>query len=260
MGRVQDKVVVVTGAGTGVGRACMELFAAEGARVVGVSRTQRNLDEVLAGVKKDGGAGIVIAADLSKDNAADLVVRRTMEEYGRIDILVHAAGVGYSWAEKSPGSMNDVVNTTPDKWREVIGINLDAFYLMCRAVVPVMQKQQQGSIVGVASISGLQGLAAAHAYTAAKAGMINLTRSLCVSYAKENIRANCIAPGFTNTPMVASVIDIFKDPEVADRITPMMRAGTPREMAYGCLYLGSDEASYCNGSVLVIDGGTTARQ
>jgi NAD(P)-dependent dehydrogenase (short-subunit alcohol dehydrogenase family) len=260
MGRMNNKVVIITGAGTGVGHACMALFAKEGARVIGVSRTKTNLDTVLAEVKAAGGEGMVVAADLSKDESAGQIVEAVMKTYGKIDVLVHAAGVGYSWAEKSPDSMNDVATTQPDKWREVMGINLDGYYLMCRAVIPVMQKQKSGAIVGVSSISGMMGLATAHAYTAAKAGMINLTRSLCVSYAKDGIRANCIAPGFIDTPMVASVINIFDDDAVAEQITPMRRPGTAEEMAYGCLYLGSDEATYCNGSTLVIDGGTTARQ
>ncbi len=260
MGRIEGKIALITGAGTGVGRACMELFAREGAKVVGVSRTQSHLDDALEAVKKNGGEGAVIAADLSLDGSAEKIIAETIKRYGRIDILVHAAGVGYSWEEKSPGSMANVVDTPPDKWREVMGINLDAYYLLCRAVIPEMQKAGRGAIVAVASISGFQGLEAAHAYTASKAGMINLTRSLSVSFAMDNIRANCIAPGFIDTPMVSSVMDIFDDPDIADQITPMRRAGTPTEMAYGCLYLASDEASYCNGSVLVIDGGTTARQ
>jgi NAD(P)-dependent dehydrogenase (short-subunit alcohol dehydrogenase family) len=260
MGRVANRVAVITGAGTGVGRACMKLFAAEGAKVVGVSRTQANLDMTLSGLRAAGGEGIVVARDLASDSAAEEVVQIALETFGRVDILVHAAGVGYSWMDKSPGSMNDVVNTTPDKWREVIRINLDAFYLACRAVIPRMQAQGGGAIVAVASISGFQGLAAAHAYTASKAGTINLTRSLCVAYAKDNIRTNCIAPGFIDTPMVASVINLFDNPEMAERLAPMRRPGTAEEMAYGCLYLASDEASYCNGTVLVIDGGTTARQ
>jgi len=107
--------------------------------------------------------------------------------------------------------MNDVADTAPEKWREVIRINLDACYLACRAAVLRMKAQGGGAIVNVASISGFQGLAAAHSYTAAKAGVINLTRSLCVAYAKDNIRANCLAPGFIDTPMVASVINLFDD-------------------------------------------------
>ena len=260
MGRLEGKVAVITGAGSGVGQACMIRFAAEGAKVVGVGRTQATLDETLAKVRSTGGDAIAVTADLSRDESGEAVVRAALEAHGRIDILVHAAGVGYSWMDKSPGSMNAIDQTEPDKWREVIGINLDACYLMCRAVIPAMRQAGGGSIVTVASISGFQGLGVAHAYTAAKGGVINLTRSMCVSYAAENIRANCVAPGFIDTPMVASVLDMFKDPDIADRITPMRRPGTADEMANGCLFLASDEASYCNGAVLVIDGGTTARQ
>jgi NAD(P)-dependent dehydrogenase (short-subunit alcohol dehydrogenase family) len=260
MGRVTGKVAVITGAGTGVGRACMKLFAAEGAKVVGVSRTQANLDETLKQLRAAGGEGMVLARDLATDSGAEEVVQATLKAHGRVDILVHAAGVGYSWMQQSPDSMNDVTHTTPDKWREVVGIDLDSFYLASRAVIPRMKARGGGAIVAVASISGFQGLASAHAYTAAKGGTINLTRSLCVAYAKDNIRANCIAPGFIDTPMVASVINLFDDPDMAERLAPMRRPGTAEEMAYGCLYLASDEASYCNGTVLVIDGGTTARQ
>lgn len=260
MKRMDGKVTIITGAGTGVGRACMVIFAREGAKVIGVSRTQKNLDETLALVKNAGGDGMVVAADLSKPEGAETVIKRTMEVHGRIDSLINVASVGYSWMEKSPGSMNDIVNTTPEKWHEVMAINLDTCFYMCRGVIPIMQKQSSGSIVNVASISGIQGLPVAHTYTAAKGAMINLTRSLCVAYAKDNIRANCVAPGYTDTPMIAAVMHLFDDPEMAERLTPMKRAGTPEEMAYGCLYLASDEASYCNGTLLVIDGGTTARQ
>lgn len=260
MGRMSGKVVIITGAGSGVGQAAMVLFAREGAEVLGVSRTQANLEQTLAQVQQAGGRGSIVAADLSDDAACRRVVQAAMDRHGRIDSLVHAAGVGYSWAEKSPGTMGDVLNTSPQAWDEVIAINLNSCFYMCRHVVPVLIGQGQGTIVNVSSISGYQGLASAHTYTAAKAGVINLTRSLCVSYAAQGIRANCIAPGFIATPMVASVLDLFDDPAVAERITPMKRPGTAMEMAYGCLYLASDESSYCNGTVLTIDGGTTARQ
>ncbi len=260
MDRVRDKVAVITGAGTGVGRACMELFAREGARVVGASRTQSNLDETLERVRAAGGEGLVVATDLSRPEGAEALMSAALEAYGRIDILVSAAGVGYSWMEKSEGSMNDVLNTTPEKWHEVLALNLDSCFYCCKLAVGQMKIQGAGAIVNVASISGLQGLGVAHTYTAAKGAVINLTRSLCVAYAADGIRSNCIAPGFIDTPMVASVLGLFDDPAMADRLTPMKRPGTALEMAYGCLYLGSDEASYCNGTVLVIDGGTTARQ
>jgi NAD(P)-dependent dehydrogenase (short-subunit alcohol dehydrogenase family) len=260
LGRLDGKVALITGAGTGVGRACMTLFAQEGAKVVGASRTQANLDETLAQVRALGGTGTVVAADLATEEGAQAAFGATLDAYGRIDVLVNAAGVGFSWQERSPGSMVDTANTTPAKWREVMAINLDSCFYTCRLAIPEMARQGAGSIVNVASISAFQGIPLAHTYSAAKAGMLNLTRSLCVAYAKDGIRANCVAPGYVDTPMIASVVSLFDDPESAEAITPMARPGTPQENAYACLYFASDEASYCNGAVLVVDGGQTARQ
>jgi NAD(P)-dependent dehydrogenase (short-subunit alcohol dehydrogenase family) len=260
MDRVKGKIALITGAGTGVGRACMKLFASEGAKVVGVSRTQSNLDESLAQVKATGGDGAVVAADLAKSDGAEKAFNAALATYGRVDILVNSAGVGYSWLAQSPGSMGPIDDTTPEKWAEVMAINLDSLYHMCRLAIPQMKKQGGGSIVNVTSISGLQGLPVAHTYTAAKGAAINLTRSLAITYCGDNIRTNCIAPGFIKTPMVESVLSLFDDPAMADRLCPMKRPGTAEEMAYACLYLASDEASYCQGTVLVVDGGTTARQ
>jgi len=260
MDRVKGKIALITGAGTGVGRACMNLFSSEGAKVVGVSRTQSNLDETLRQVKDAGGEGLVVAADLATGEGAERAISAALKAYGRIDILVNCAGVGYSWLEKSPGSMGPIDDTTPEKWAEVMAINLDSIFHMCRLTIPQMRKQGGGSIVNVTSISGFQGLPVAHTYTAAKGAAINLTRSLAITYCGENIRANCIAPGFIKTPMVESVLGLFDDPAMAERLCPMKRPGTAEEMAYACLYLGSDEASYCQGTVLVVDGGTTARQ
>lgn len=259
-GRLKDKVAIITGAGTGIGRACFELFAAEGARVVGVSRTQANLDEALAAVQAAGGEGRVLARDLSRPESADEIVAATLAAYGRVDILVHSASVGWSWGEKSPGSMSPLAETPVEKWQEVIGLNLNAAAYIDRAVLIQMLKQGKGSIVNVASISGMLGMPTAHPYCAAKGGVINLTRALAATYAKQGVRTNAVCPGYTDTPMIASVMGLFDDEAIATQITPMARAGTPLEMAYGCLYLASDEASYCNGTILVIDGGTSARQ
>ncbi|MFT4564001.1 MAG: NAD(P)-dependent dehydrogenase (short-subunit alcohol dehydrogenase family) [Gammaproteobacteria bacterium] len=260
-GRVKDKITVITGAGTGIGQAAMVLFGREGATVVGVSRTQSALDKTLEMTRSAGGDGFVIAQDLSNEAGANAVIEATMAAYGRIDILVQAAGVGWSWGQsQSPGSMDDIANTSTDKWHEVMSINLDSVFYMCRGVVPIMQKQGGGSIVNVASISGFVGMTTAHTYCAGKGATINLTRAMAATYAMDGIRTNCVCPGYTDTPMIAPVMNMFDDKVVADVLTPMQRAGTPEEMAYGCLYLGSDEATYCNGVVLPIDGGTTARQ
>ena len=259
-GRVEDKVTIITGAGSGIGEACMELFAAEGATVVGCGRRQNVLDDVLRKVTAAGGNGMVVSADLSVQEQAQHVIDETVKAYGRVDILVHAASVGWSWSHVSENSMNDVATTPPDKWLEVIGINLNACYYMCHGVLQHMLKQGQGSIVNVASISGMVGMQTAHTYCSAKGGVINLTRAMAATYAQQGVRTNCVCPGYTDTPMIADVMNIFDDKPTADFLTPMGRAGTPMEMAYGCLYLGSDEATYCNGVILPIDGGTVARQ
>ena len=259
MGRVAGKVAVITGAGSGVGRSCMTLFSREGAVVSGIGRTRSSLDETLKLVRAAGGDGMVVVADLANDKGAETAVAETVEKYGRVDILVHAAGVGYSWEEKSPGSMKVVHETTPAKWREVINLDLDAAFLAARAVLPHMLAQKSGSIVLVGSTGGMRGMSDAHTYSAAKGGVLNLVRSLAVTYAKDGIRTNSLSPGPIDTPMIESIMGLFKDDATRFMLSPMGRAGTPEEMANGCLFLASDEASYCNGAILSMDGGLAAR-
>ena len=259
MGRLEGKTALITGAGTGIGRACMILFAKEGAEVFGVSRTQANLDETVKLVAAEGGTGSVFSADLSLPEGAEASVNQMIDTYGRIDILLNAAGVGYSLKETSIGSM-DPVDTTPiDKWREVMALNLDSLFYVCRLVIQQMKKQQQGSIVIVSSIFGMGGAPDAHTYTAGKGASINLTKSMSVAYVDDNIRVNSVAPGFVKTQMVEIVLDQLFPPENPKLIAPMGRPATPEEVAYACLYLASDEASYCTGTILAVDGGSTAR-
>ncbi len=258
MGRLKDKVAVITGAGAGIGAACMALFAQEGAKVFGISRTKSTLDAVVDKVRAAGGTAMAAAADLANPESAEAAFKAAIAAYGRVDVLVNGAGVGYSWKDVSIGSMEAIDKTTPEKWHEVMSINLDSVFYMSRLAVPEMKRVGGGSIVNIASIYGLGGAADAHTYTVAKAGIINLTRSMCMAYATSNIRANCVAPGFIATKMVTAVLPLFEDPAVAAQISPMCRPGTPEEIAYACLYLASEEASYCNGSVLVADGGSSA--
>jgi NAD(P)-dependent dehydrogenase (short-subunit alcohol dehydrogenase family) len=259
VGRVDGKIALVTGASSGIGRECMVMFSREGATVFGVSRTQSNLDESLRQVEAAGGRGSVFSADLSDPDQAEAAVARAIEEYGRIDILINAAGVGYSLKDTSIGSM-DPIDTTPiDKWREVMAINLDSLFYVSRLVIRQMKKQRQGSIVNVASIFGLGGAPDAHTYTASKGAIINLTRSMAVAYVDDGIRSNCVAPGFVTTQMVEIVLDYLFSEENAQATSPMKRPATTEEVAYGCLYLASSEASYCNGTILAIDGGSSAR-
>lgn len=259
MGRLENKVALVTGAGTGIGRACMLMFAKEGATVFGVSRTQANLDETLRQVHTRGGRGDVFSADLSEPEGAQATVDQCMKQYGRIDILLNAAGVGYSMKNTSPGSMDPVHSTPIDQWRKVMAINLDSVFYMCRLVLRQMKTQHKGSIVNVASIFGMGGAPDAHTYTAAKGAIINLSRSMSVAYVDDNIRVNVVAPGFVRTQMVEMVLDQLFSPENPKLIAPMGRPATVEEVAYACLFLVSDEASYCTGTILTVDGGSTAR-
>ncbi len=258
MKRLDGKVALITGAGAGIGRACMELFAQEGAIVVGASRTKGPLDEVMAGIEAAGGKGMVMATDVSKEDQVKRLVDAAIAKYGRIDVLVSAAGVGWSWGEKSPGSMNPTHTTPLDKWHEVIDINLTSVYLLARFVIPHMIEQKSGSIINIASVVGMRGLMDSHTYTATKGAILNLTRSMAVTYGRQGIRVNSVAPGFIATAMIAPALPAFED--INNPIVPAIpRPGRPMEIAYGCLYLASDESSYTSGSALVIDGGMTAR-
>lgn len=259
MGRIQGKVAAITGAGAGIGRECMKLFAQEGARVFGIGRTASKLDSIVAEVRKAGGTAASAPADLSDAAQAERAFRALIDAYGRCDILINCAGVGYALGQSVPGTMNDLATTSVEHWKLVMSINLDSVFYMSRLAIPQMRQQGGGSIVNIASIYGMGGAPDAHTYTASKGAIINLTRSMAVAYAKENIRSNCVCPGFVDTEMVAAVMHWFKDPVMAEVISPMRRAATPREIAYACLYMASDEASYCNGSMLVVDGGSTAR-
>ena len=259
MGRLDDKIAIVTGASTGIGRATFELFAREGATVVGCARTQSTLDEAMAAVEAAGGKGMVVAADLSSDAGAATLVDATLEAYGRVDVLVNNAGVGWAYGEANPGTMAKLHETTPEDWRTVMSIDLDSYYLVARRCLASMLENGGGSIVNVASMGGVSGLYDGHTYTAAKGAVVNMTRSMAISYARQGVRTNNVCPGFIDTPMLVSVIPAFDDPDVAIQLSPVARAGRPEEVAAANLFFASDDSSYCNGATLMVDGGTTAR-
>lgn len=259
MGRMDGKVVVVTGASSGIGRATFALLAREGAKVVGCARTQSTLDTALSAVQSAGGDGLVLSADLSKPEGADAIVKAALEAFGRIDALVNNAGVGWTYGVQKPGSMAKLHETTPDAWHDVLAINLDGYFYMAKAVLPGMLEQGGGSIVNVASMGGIAGLYDSHTYTAAKGAVVNLARSMAITYIKEGVRTNTVCPGFVDTPMIAPVMGAFDDPATAHALTPIGRAAQPEEIAAANLFFVSDESSYCNGSILVVDGGCTAR-
>jgi meso-butanediol dehydrogenase / (S,S)-butanediol dehydrogenase / diacetyl reductase len=254
-GRLAGKVAVVTGASSGIGRAVAKRFVAEGAKVVGVGRSETKLKEVGAEL---GDAFVGRPADLSTEAGGQAAVDTAMSAFGTVDVLVNNAGVGYSYREQVPGSMQTVGDTTIEDWNHVMSINLGSVVHCSKPAIKVMEEKGGGSIVNVASILGLVGNRDAHAYTTAKGAIINLTRSMATAYGKANIRANVLAPGYIETPMVEEYIDFLNGEDYRFQWNPMGRMGKVEEIANGVLFLASDEASYCNGAILTIDGGVVA--
>lgn len=257
MPQLNGKVAVVTGASSGIGRAVAERFIAEGAQVMAAGRNEQKL-ELLTKELDAGDALRTHSADLSDDEASRGLIEAAERHFGGVDILVNSAGVGYSYKDVRPGSMNTLADSTLEDWADVMAINLGSVVHCSRHAIAAMRRRGGGSIVNISSILGLVGNPDAHAYTTAKGAIINLTRSLATAHARENIRANTVCPGYIETPMVEAYVEYLNSEEYRYQWNPSGRTGKPEEIASGVLFLASDEASYCNGAVLTIDGGALA--
>jgi len=252
--------VIITGAGSGIGRAAALVFAANGYCVIASGRRLAKLEETRDLASTGAGAIIPVAGDVGlADTAAELIA--VAKANGSLASLVNNAGIGWNYGVDHPGSMAALKDTSYEQWREVLRINLDSVFHLCHAALPVMLSQGHGSIVNVASGGGLRGMDDAHTYATAKAGVINLTRSLARAYGPNGIRANVVAPGFVDTDMVESVLasdmNPFADDTLRFQVSPLGRPGTPEEIA-DTLYFMAITATYCNGSVLTVDGGSLA--
>ncbi|HYL58065.1 MAG TPA: SDR family NAD(P)-dependent oxidoreductase [Candidatus Acidoferrales bacterium] len=253
--RLKNKVAIITGAGSGQGRAASVLFAQHGAKIVACDWKPELGDETVQQVKLNGGSATFVRADVSSSKDIQNLISQAVAAYGRIDIIYNNAGVGFS----SPLSMADVLNTPEGDWDRVIAINLTSMYLTAKYGIPELIKSGGGSIVNTASIAALIGSEAAHAYTAAKGGMVALSRALAVEFGPKNIRVNCICPGAIDTPMIAPVVDPLKKSGQPFMLSPIRRLGTPEDIAYCALYLASDESSFVTGATFVVDGGFIAQ-
>ncbi|WP_088548822.1 SDR family NAD(P)-dependent oxidoreductase [Paenibacillus aquistagni] len=247
MGRLTGKVAIITGAANGMGAAEAVLFAKEGAKVIATDIQESALQEVLDQIKETGGEGIVLTHDVTSEEGWQQVIAEAVKQYGKVDVLVNNAGVA------SPRTMEEM---GMDEWNKVMNINLNGCVLGMKAVIPEMKKAGGGSLINISSIGGIVGMAGSSPYTAAKGALRALSKSAAVEYGKDHIRVNSVHPGIIETPMTK---DSFKDAEPYYRtFTQLPYFGLPEDVAYGVLFLASDESRFMTGAELVIDGGWTA--
>lgn len=250
--RFSNKVVLITGAGAGIGRAAAVLFAKEGAKVVVNSLTPHNGEKTLESVKKEGAEGIYVRGDVAVAADAERMVKETIRAFGRIDILVNNAGIVL------PGRVD---NMAEEDFEKTMNVNVKGVFLVSKYAILEMKKAGGGVIVNTSSAAALKGLTDRSAYSASKGAVISLSRSMAADYLKENIRVNCVCPGTTDTPSLEARMQAFADPEAARAAfiarQPMGRLGKEEEIAQAILFACCEEAAFMNGSVICIDGGMT---
>ena len=249
MRRFEEKVVLVTGAASGIGKATALRFGAEGAHVAVCDRNVEGANAVAAAIREAGGDAIGVACDVSDPASAKGAVATTVERYGRLNVLASVAGVG---------GFALTLDETLEHWNQLIAVNLTGTFLMCQNALPHILATK-GAIVTTASTAGIKSHPYAAAYCASKGGVVMLTRALAVEYARKGVRINCVCPGGVDTP----IIQQFSLPpggamQQLMRIAPIIdRMGAPAEIAGAITYLASDDATYVNGSILVVDGAMT---
>jgi NAD(P)-dependent dehydrogenase (short-subunit alcohol dehydrogenase family) len=250
MKRLDGKVALITGGGTGIGAACARVFAQEGAAVAITGRRQDALEQVVRDIGKAGGRALAVAGSVTDEAHARAAVAQAVRTFGRLDVLVNNAGAGAFGK-----LLHDTDETT---WNEMLAINLTGAYRMIKAAVPEMLKAGGGSIVNVSSIAALVGIPTTAAYSASKGGMDALTRCVAIDYAPQKIRCNSVCPGLVDTPMASGLIENKDALAQIMAAYPLGRYGTSDEVARLILYLASDESSWMTGTVIPIDGGMTA--
>jgi NAD(P)-dependent dehydrogenase (short-subunit alcohol dehydrogenase family) len=247
--RISDKVAIITGAASGIGRATAILFAKEGGKVVVADKNEVGGNETVDLIRSDGGQAIFNYVNVTSATDIQGMVKTTINTYGKLNILVNNAGI----AIRLP-----VVDLSEEDWDRNIDVNLKSIYLSSKYAIPRMIENSGGSIVNIASIYGIVGGRIRAAYAASKGGVVNLTRSMALDYALHKIRVNCVCPGFVNTPLLKNILKDKEEYQALANLHPMGRLGDMLEIALGVLYLASDESSFVTGIALPIDGGYTA--
>ncbi len=250
--RLENKVALITGAGSGIGRESALLFAKEGANVVVVDINDPGGEETVSMIKDSGGHAIFVHADISKADDCRTMVERAEQEFGKLNVLFNNAGIMHA-------ADGDAVGTSEDIWDLTMEINLKGVFLGCKFGIPAIRRAGGGSIINVASFVALMGAATPQiAYTASKGGVLSMTRELAVIHARENIRVNALCPGPLRTELLMKVLNTEEKRQRRLVHIPMGRFGEAREIAQAALFLASDESSFVTGATFTVDGGITA--
>jgi meso-butanediol dehydrogenase / (S,S)-butanediol dehydrogenase / diacetyl reductase len=247
--RLYNRIALITGAGSGIGEATALLFAEEGARIVAVDLRLERAQRTVKAIKAAGGEAMAIAADVSNADEVTAMAQRVLDEWGRVDILVNNAAI----------SQGDDIRTIDEAtWDLNLGVVLKGPFLCSKEFVPGMIERRRGVIINIASVNGLTGLGE-EPYSAAKAGLLNLTQNMAIKYGQYNVRANAICPGTVRTPIWQERVE--QDPEIFERLAawyPLGRVGEPEDIAKAALFLASDDAAWITGAILNVDGGLMA--
>ncbi len=248
--KLQGKVAIVTGSAAGIGAASARLFASEGARIIAVDIDSAQAGRLAKQIEQTGGECVPVTADVSRRADVHRAMGTALEKFGRIDILFNNAGI------VTPGKIDEI---SEEQWDRAMAVNVKSMYLFCHAVVPIFKNQGGGVIVNPASATALRTGADRACYTATKAAVIGLTKSMALDYVRDNIRVNCLCPGTIETPSLAQRISAFPDPAEARKNfiarQPMGRFGAAEEIAEAALYLVSPAAAFVTGMAFAIDGG-----
>ncbi len=245
MSKLQDKVAIITGGASGIGAAAASLFVSEGAKVVLVDLNEEKGKAFEAELKAKNAEALFIKANITSEEEVANIFKQTIDTFGKVDIVFNNAGIG----RVQPSHELEY-----SEWRNTVNVDLDGVFLVAREAIREMLKIGGGTIVNTASMYGWVGSPGSAAYNAAKGGVINLTRSLALEYAEQNIRVNTLCPGFIDTPIIPE-----ESKQALAAATPLKRLGNVEEMAKAVLFLASDDSSYMTGNSLTIDGGYTAQ-